>query len=78
MAIKININISKKKFLEEMTKMSKKVYQQQKYKKNEIFLPGDKENKTSKVRLKKGIPVSKSVLFDLITISKELKINFNA
>jgi len=79
MAIKININISKKKFLEEMTMMSKKVYQQQqKSKKNEIFLPGDKENKTSEMRLKKGIPVSKSVLFDLITISKELKINFNA
>jgi len=77
-AIKININVTKNSFLENMEKMSRKIYQQEKIsKKNEIFLPGDKENKISIIRLKKGIPITKKIYIDLKNISKKYKINFD-
>ena len=75
--LKVDGVINKNSFLKRMQQMTNQVRKEPRLKiKSQVMLPNDPEIKISKIRLSKGIPLSKDLFLDLKKYSKKYNINF--
>lgn len=66
--------IEQKKFISSLKKMSKEIRGEPSLKNKKVIMPNDPQILTSKIRLKKGIPVDQNLYNDFISISKKYSI----
>ena len=75
--IKVDGTISKNSFLKRMQLLTKQVRKEPRLnRKKSVMLPNDPEIKECKIRLSKGIPLSKDLFIELKKFSKKFNIKF--
>ena len=72
--LKTDSFINKKKFIKNLTKMSKEIKKKSSKKKKKIYLPNDIEFETEKKRRITGVPIDKDLYISLKKISEKYKV----